>query len=69
MVPGGQALQDDAFDVVVDAGGEEVGGVGTGETGEDGAGAGQVEGFQCSPALGVGAVDEDLAVEPEEVEG
>ena len=61
-VAGGESLEDDH--VVVDAGGEEVGGVGAGEAGEDGAGAGQLEGLECVPSLGVGAVDHQLAVEP-----
>jgi hypothetical protein len=63
-VAGGQALDDDALDVVIDAGGEEVGGVGALEAGENGAGAGQLELLEGGPPVGVGLVDQEVAVEP-----
>jgi hypothetical protein len=66
-VPRRQPLEDD--DVVVDAGGEEVLGVVAGEAREDGARAGQVELLEGGSPVGVGLVDQQVAVEPEEVEG
>jgi hypothetical protein len=63
-IAGGQALEDDALDVVVDAGGEEVSGVRSLEAGEDGARAGQRELLEGDSPVGVGLVDQEVAVEP-----
>jgi hypothetical protein len=68
-VAGPEAFEDDAFDVVVMAGGEEGLGGGPGEAAHDSTGRGQVELLEDSPALGVRPVHPELVVEPEEIEG
>jgi hypothetical protein len=54
---------------VVDAGGEQVAGVGAGEAGQEGAGAGEIERLERGSPVGVGLLDEEVAIKPEEVEG
>lgn len=61
-VPRRQPLEHDALDVLVGAGGEKVGGVRSLEAGEDGAGASQVELLEGGSPVGVGLVDEEVAV-------
>jgi hypothetical protein len=52
-VGGPESFEDDAFDVVFMAGGQESLGVGPGEAGHDSARSGQVQLLEDSPALGI----------------
>ena len=64
-----QPLQDDAFDVVGGAGGEQVCGVDAGEAGQHAAGPGQPQFLEPSAPFEVGPLEERFAVDPEQVEG
>src|SRR5436853_97750 len=61
--------EDDAFDIVRLAGGEEVGGVGAGEAAEHPAWAAQGQLLESPAPFEVGPVEQRLVVDPEEGEG
>ncbi|HEY3239055.1 MAG TPA: hypothetical protein VGL92_05785 [Acidimicrobiia bacterium] len=69
MVTGSEAFENDALDIMVDAGNEKIVSVGTGKPGNDTARSRQGKALKRRPALDVWPIDEEFAVEPEEVEG
>jgi hypothetical protein len=68
-VPGSETLQDDALDIIRDAGVEQVLGVGPGEPANDATHSIQRETLDRRPPVVVRPIDQQLAVEPEHVEG
>lgn len=69
VVPGGEPLEHDTLDLVSGAGGEEIVHLDPGKPGDDTGGPGQGKRLKCRPALGVGQIDQELAVEPERSRG
>jgi hypothetical protein len=64
-VPGRKPLEDDTLNVVVAADGQKIAGIGAREAGNDTAGTRERKLLKRRSPLGVGPVNEEVAVEPE----